>query len=120
VRLVQELQDAGYSLSLSAGKIVYKWTRPEPPDPERLARLIEELRRQKDLVVEYLRGRPGNCESCPAAGFWDGYVAWGFYPARYCFYAAYFLGKTEKPCKCNEARRECPKKAYPGTNPIQS
>lgn len=109
MRLVQELQDAGYSLSLSAGKVVYKWTRPEPPDPDRLACLIEELRRQKDLVVEYLRGQPGNCETCSAAGFWDGYQTWGFYSGRYCFHGAYFLGKTEKPRKCDEARRRCPK-----------
>lgn len=120
MKLVQELQDAGYSLSLSDGKIVYKWTRHEPPNPERIARLIEELRRQKDLVVEYLSGQPGNCDSCPAAGFWDGYEAWGLYPSRYCFYAAYFLGKTEKPSKCSESRQKCPKNAQTGATCIRS
>jgi hypothetical protein len=50
-----------------------------------------------------------DCESCPAAGHWDGYLAWGLYPTRYCFHAAYFLGKTAKPRKCEEARRDCPK-----------
>jgi hypothetical protein len=52
-----------------------------------------------------------DCESCPAAGYWDGYAVWGLYPARYCFHAAYFLGKTAKPRKCEEARLSCPNKA---------
>ncbi len=110
MKLIEELQDAGYSLRLSDGKIVYKWTRPDPPDPERFTGLINELRSQKERVKEYLSTRPADCEDCPAAGFWDGYRPFNFYAGRYCFYAAYFLGKTKKPRRCEEARRECPKK----------
>ena len=46
---------------------------------------------------------PGNCDSCPAAGFWD-YIG----PGKFCFHTAYFLGKSGKPIHCNSAQQNCP------------
>ena len=109
MKLVQELQEAGYALTIERGKVVCRWLKTEAPDPARIVPLIDELRRRKELVQEYLRGLPGNCETCPAAGFWDGYATWGLYAARYCFHSTFYLGKTAKPRKCTEARLNCPK-----------
>jgi hypothetical protein len=46
---------------------------------------------------------PGNCDSCPAAGFWD-FIG----PGKFCFHTAYFLGKSGKPIHCNSAQHNCP------------
>ena len=46
---------------------------------------------------------PGNCDSCPAAGFYD-YIG----PGKFCFHTAYFLGKSGKPIHCNSAQHNCP------------
>ena len=44
-----------------------------------------------------------DCDSCPAAGFWD-YIG----PGRWCFHTAYFLGKAGKPVHCDNAKHHCP------------
>ena len=46
---------------------------------------------------------PGNCDNCPAAGYWDWYGA-----GKWCFHRAYFLGKPGKPAKCDSAEHDCP------------
>ena len=48
---------------------------------------------------------PGNCDSCPAAGYWD-----DIGPGKWCFHTAYFLGKSGKPIHCNSAQHDCPLK----------
>ena len=50
----------------------------------------------------------GNCESCPAAGYWDSgqYAGQGLL----CFHYAYFMGKTGKPNPCSEMSAKCPRK----------
>ena len=46
---------------------------------------------------------PGNCDQCPAAGYWDlmGTGIW-------CFHRAYFLGKAGHPLSCETAKHNCP------------
>ena len=46
---------------------------------------------------------PGNCNSCPAAGYWD-FMG----PGKWCFHHAYFLGKTGHPESCDTAKHGCP------------
>jgi hypothetical protein len=46
---------------------------------------------------------PGDCDSCPAAGYWDFKG-----PGMWCFYSGYFLGKPAKPVRCITARQDCP------------
>jgi len=45
---------------------------------------------------------PGNCDSCPAAGYWD-YMG----PGKWCFHTAYFLGKASRPTPCKTAQHDC-------------
>lgn len=83
-----------------------------------LSRLSPE---QKDQVIEYAKthkaallmamdqtSQPGECESCPAAGYWDhgGYAGQGLL----CFYSAYFLCKAGTPQPCGHIRVDCPRK----------
>ena len=46
---------------------------------------------------------PCECESCPAAGYWD----WKG-PGLWCFHRAYFLGKAGHPESCDTAKHKCP------------
>jgi hypothetical protein len=45
----------------------------------------------------------GDCEKCPAGGYWD----WKG-PGLWCFYTAYFLGKSATPISCYSTRINCP------------
>jgi hypothetical protein len=49
--------------------------------------------------------KPGNCDQCPAAGFWD-YKG----PGKWCFHTAYYLGKSGQPVPCDSAKQKCPLK----------
>ena len=62
------------------------------------------LARASDIVDKL-----GECDSCPACGYWDGYEFWNMPPGRYCFYSAYFKGKAARPVPIAEARWVCPK-----------
>ena len=81
-----------------------------------LSRLTSE---QKNQVIEFARehkaailaamaqgSQPGECESCPAAGYWDH----GEYAGNglMCFHTAYFLHKAGSPTPCKYMRNECP------------
>jgi hypothetical protein len=67
--------------------------------------------RESESTSSYTKPRenrnilPGNCDSCPAAGFWD-YIG----PGKFCFHTAYFLGKSGKPIHCKSAQHDCPLK----------
>jgi len=59
----------------------------------------------------YTRGvLPGDCDACPAGGFWD-YAG----PGMWCFHSALFLGKSRAPVSCSTARHDCPLKQFPHT-----
>lgn len=110
MKAITELQEAGFSFTVDGEKVSYRWTKQEPPDPEKVFPLLAELKKNKDKARAYLLSRQKDCEACPAAGYWDGYVALGVSPGRYCFYEAYFLGRAAKPVKCANRQRDCPKK----------
>ena len=47
--------------------------------------------------------QPGECDHCPAAGYWD----WKG-PGLWCFHRAYFLGKAGQPVSCDSVKHDCP------------
>lgn len=47
--------------------------------------------------------QPGNCEECPAYGFWEGRG-----PEPFCFYEAYSLAKPAKPELAKTRQPDCP------------
>jgi hypothetical protein len=47
--------------------------------------------------------KPGECNQCPAAGYWDFMGA-----GKWCFHTAYFLGRAGKPTPCKTAQHNCP------------
>jgi hypothetical protein len=49
--------------------------------------------------------KPGECEKCPACGYWDKPMSG---PGKYCFYEAYFLGKSVKAQLADKRQEECP------------
>jgi hypothetical protein len=94
----------------------------EPAGGLKLSGLSKLTAEHKNQIIEYARSRkpailaalsqgdaPGQCESCPAAGYWDyaQYAGQGLF----CFHRAYFLGKPGKPKPCTEMRAICPRKA---------
>lgn len=52
----------------------------------------------------------GDCESCPAGAKWE----WKG-PGLWCFYSAYFLGKSAKAIPCLQAAINCPLKETPSS-----
>ena len=109
MKAILELQAAGFAFTVKDQKVSYRWTRLAPPDPEKVAPLLAELKAKKKLVREYLMMQPGHCEACAACGHWDGYGWWKMEPGWYCFYSAYFKGKTARPVPIAEARKACQK-----------
>ena len=73
-------------------------------------RAVEYVRAHRAEILAALSqsGRPGECESCPAAGHWDysTYASLGLL----CFHQAFYLGKPGKPKPCQHARADCPRK----------
>jgi hypothetical protein len=65
--------------------------------------------RQIKSTSPYLSAEDGqnsfqaNCDPSPAAGFWESKG-----PGLWCFYSAYFLGKSARPVGCKTARQDCP------------
>ena len=65
--------------------------------------------REGESIPSYARASdnwnflPGDCDSCPAGGFWEFKG-----PGMWCFYSAYFLGRSAKPVGCVTAKRDCP------------
>lgn len=74
--------------------------------PEQRVEIIQYARTNKPAILAALSqtGEPGQCESCPAAGYWD-----GRYAGLLCFYTAYYLHKSGKPTPCSETRNNCPR-----------
>ena len=74
---------------------------------EQKKQIIIYARKHKRAILAALTktSAPGDCDSCPAAGFWD-----YFGPGKWCFHTAYFLGRSGKPTPCEAAQRDCPLK----------
>lgn len=77
-------------------------------DPSQKAAATEYAKAHKPDIIEALSqsGSPGQCESCPAAGYWDcsTYAGQGLV----CFHRAYCIGKPGKPDPCDVTRTKCP------------
>jgi hypothetical protein len=58
-----------------------------------------------DILTALSQGmKPGQCESCPAAGYSD--LTGG---GLKCFFTAYYKHKAGCPFLCAEVRRQCPR-----------
>ena len=102
------LQDLGVIVILSdAGKL--KVQGNNKADQAVVSMAVEYARTHKPAIIAALsqNGSPGQCESCPAAGYWDSSLYAG--QGLLCCHNAYFLGKSGKPSLCNEIRKKCPR-----------
>jgi hypothetical protein len=71
--------------------------------PDKYQRVLSYGKEKKPEIIRALA--VGNCESCPASGFWD----YSHYAGkRLCFHYAYFQGKSGRPSPCEIARGNCP------------
>ena len=103
------LQEMGVNVILSdAGKLRIQG-RASKLDQSEIDSAVEYARNHKPAILAALTqsGAPGDCESCPAAGYWDfsHYAGHGLL----CFHRAYYLGKSGKPTPCTEIRKKCPR-----------
>jgi len=57
----------------------------------------------RDTIGSNTSISPGDCTNCPASAGW----AWKG-SGKWCFYSAYFLGKTAKPVRCEISKKNCP------------
>jgi hypothetical protein len=75
---------------------------------EQKNQIIDYARKHKPAILAALTNSsaPGECELCPAAGYWD-YMR----PGKWCFHTAYFLGKSGQPVHCDSAKQKCPLKS---------
>ena len=69
--------------------------------------IISYARKHKHAILAALTksSATGDCDSCPASGYWD-YIGSG----KWCFYTAYFIGRSGKPEPCKTAQHNCPLK----------
>ena len=76
---------------------------------EQRNQIINFARSHKPVIIAALNqsGAPCECESCPAAGYWDHSLYAG--QGLLCFHHAYYLGKSGKPNPCTEIRKKCPR-----------
>jgi len=101
------LLDMGITVALSAtGKLQLMAEHLELSKREAA---VEYAKAHKPAIIDALSqsGAPGECESCPAAGYWDcsAYAGQGLI----CFHRAYYIGKPGKPEPCSAARLKCPR-----------
>lgn len=112
---IVEIQNLGYKVKLLSGKIKLIWRGQGYPDPEKVSPLLAEIRADKPRAIEFLKrqyanyfGRdPGKCETCLAAGYWDGHG-----PDLWCFYEAAFLPKSAPAQLAKDRRKDCPLKNH--------
>ena len=105
--ILTPLQDMGVTVTLSqTGKLKIQGSKA---DPSVVNAAVEYAKTHKSAIIEALSqtGHPGECESCPAAGYWD-----GRYSGLLCFHTAYYLHKSGSPTPCREARLNCPRRQH--------
>ena len=104
----------GIILTAHGDRIKYK-----APSGIMTSELIEIIKKHKQAILSILTPnhetidalgqsdnlKPGDCDHCPAAGYWD-FMGSG----KWCFHHAYFLGKARHPEACNTAKNDCPLK----------
>jgi hypothetical protein len=76
---------------------------------EQKSQVINFAQKHKPAIIAALtqNGIPGQCELCPAAGYWE----YGEYTRQglMCFHYAYFLHKAGRPTPCSVTRANCPR-----------
>lgn len=103
------LQDMGVTVILSDAGNLRIQGKASQLDQFQIDSAVEYARNHKPAIVAVLSqdGTPGQCESCPAAGYWDHSLYAG--QGLICFHRAYFLHKSGKPEPCAVVRRKCPR-----------
>ena len=103
------LQDMGVNVILSGSGRLRIQGKASQLDQSQIESAIEYARNNKPAIIAALsqNGIPGQCESCPAAGYWDHSLYAG--QGLLCFHHAYYLGKSGKPNPCTEIRTKCPR-----------
>ena len=66
---------------------------------------ISTMRAQETDGTLLLDPQPGECDLCPACGYWDKPMSG---PGKYCFYEAYFLAKPAKAQLAKTRQEDCP------------
>ena len=100
------LKDLGVEVTLTPGGKL-KLRGAGSNEAKAAAMKYVQAHRAEILTALSQTGGPGECESCPAAGYWD----YAEYAGRglMCFHYAYYLGKPGKPKLCRETRANCPR-----------
>ena len=103
------LVDAGLQAAVSENGKLKIYGDTHAMGKARAEKLYIYIQQNKQPIIAALSqtGAPGQCESCPAAGYWDyaQYAGQGML----CFHYAYYIGKTGKPKPCAEMRTACPR-----------
>ena len=107
-QILADAHHAGIVLEADGDKIRYQ-APTGVMTPEWIERIRQHKPRLMDLLMatQHSNGRadivPGDCEACPAGGYWD----WKG-PGLWCFHYAYYLGKSGRPTLCAIQRNNCP------------
>lgn len=108
---ILQIEALGYNVNIEGDQIRLRWNGQGNPDPQLVVPLLKEIRAHKIQALQYLKRqdllnpifKQGECETCPACGYWEGHG-----PKPFCFYEAVFLCKSS-PAQLAEMRREnCP------------
>jgi len=102
-QILTAVTQKGITLEAHANQIVYK-----APVGSMTQQLKSAIKAHKQDLLNLLKTNgenliQGNCEGCPAAGYWD-YMG----PGKWCFHTTYYLGKSGRPVPCDSAKRDCP------------
>jgi len=96
------LASFGIKVSISTnGRLKLSGLSKIPPNDVDLA--IRYAKKHKNEILTDLKSVVGQCETCPAGGYWDFHG-----PGMWCFHSAYFLGKAAQPIPCETVRGNCP------------
>jgi hypothetical protein len=101
--------DAGLTASLTVDGRLQIFGDISLLDKQEAEKLYHYIKQNKHLIIAALSqsSAPGQCESCPAAGYWDNikYARQGML----CFFDTFYRGKSGKPKPCTSIRSQCPR-----------
>ena len=101
-QILSYVRQKGVVLIADGDQIKYK-----APSGIMMPDLTEKIRQHKQAILGILTEsgefKPGDCDRCQASGYWD---LMG--PGKWCFHAAYYLGKSGHPELCETAKYRCP------------
>jgi len=103
-QIIELARRKGVRLDTDGESVTY-----EAPADAMTPELVSAIKSRKPEIIRALLA--GNCEKCPAAGYWD----YAHYAGKMqCFAYAYFFGKSGKPKPCECIRHDCPLKQKEG------